>query len=74
MQTSEEALRNLQFWVERHFGDTTPGAATARFHGAVETLVAEWDRHAAIHADDRRSSESNPFDLDEDDEGGVRED
>ena len=74
VQTSEEALRNLQFWVERHFGDTTPGAATARFHGAVETLVAEWDRHAAIHADDRRSSESNPFDLDEDDEGGVRED
>ena len=74
VQTSEDALRNLQFWVERHFGDTMPGAATARFHGAVETLVAEWEKHAAIHAEDRFSSESSPFDSDDDEEGGVRED
>ena len=74
VQTSEDALHNLQFWVERHFGDTTPGAATARFHGAVETLVAEWEKHAAIHAEDRFSSESSPFDSDDDEEGGVRED
>ena len=28
---------------ERYFGDTTPGVATARFHEAVEHLMAEWD-------------------------------
>jgi hypothetical protein len=66
--TDDAARANLQFWAERHFGDTSPGAATARFHGAVEQLMAEWDRHAAIHAGDRRSSESDPLD-DEDDEG-----
>lgn len=64
------ALANLAHWSERHFGDTAPGAATARFHAAIERLLAEWDRHAAIHADDRRSSESDPLD-DEDDEEGL---
>ncbi|MBX3194595.1 MAG: CDP-glycerol glycerophosphotransferase family protein [Microbacteriaceae bacterium] len=64
------ALANLAHWSERHFGETTPGAATARFHAAVEKLMGEWDRHAAIHAGDRHSSESDPLD-DEDDEEGL---
>jgi hypothetical protein len=64
------ALANLAHWSERHFGDTTPGAATERFHAAVEKLLGEWDRHAAIHFGDRRSSESDPLD-DEDDEEGL---
>ncbi|QEO10492.1 CDP-glycerol glycerophosphotransferase family protein [Protaetiibacter larvae] len=63
-----EARSALAYWSEHHFGDTSPGAATARFHGAVEQLIAEWDRHAELHALDRRSSESDPFDEDEDDE------
>ena len=54
-------------WVQHYFGDTTPGAATARFHAAVATLYAEWDRVGALHAGDPITSESNPFD-DEDDE------
>ncbi|CAN5267989.1 CDP-glycerol glycerophosphotransferase family protein [soil metagenome] len=41
--TSESAHSTLNYWVERHFGDTTPGAATARFEGAIETLMARWD-------------------------------
>ena len=65
-----EALATLAYWSERHFGDTTPGAATARFHAAVGRLLAEWDRHAAIHIADRHVSESDPLD-DEDDEEGL---
>ena len=63
------ALDKLRHWSTHHFGDTTPGAATERFHAAVEQLVAEWDRHAQVHAADRRVSESDPFDDDDDEEG-----
>jgi hypothetical protein len=48
----DEAESRLRSWVERYFGDTTPGATTARFHGAVAHLMDEWDTHAALHADD----------------------
>ena len=65
--TSTEAHEKLTLWVTRYFGDTTPGAATARFHAAVDTLYAEWQRVAEQHASDPITSESNPFD-DEDDE------
>ncbi|MDQ0575901.1 hypothetical protein [Agromyces albus] len=44
------ALARLGVWVERYFGDTTPGATTARFHDAVDHLMDEWARFAAIHA------------------------
>lgn len=64
-----EPRETLAHWSQHHFGDTTPGAATARFHAAVEKLIAEWERFAAIHAGDRRTSESDPFDDDEDEEG-----
>jgi len=46
------AQDRLRSWVERYFGDTTPGAATERFHAAVSHVMAEWDRHAALHAGD----------------------
>ncbi|MFD6053400.1 CDP-glycerol glycerophosphotransferase family protein [Agromyces sp. NPDC060279] len=48
----QEALDRLGYWVERYFGDTSPGAATARFHAAVDHLMAEWERFAAEHLDD----------------------
>ncbi|GAA3871947.1 CDP-glycerol glycerophosphotransferase family protein [Leifsonia kafniensis] len=48
----ETAEARLAIWVERYFGDPTPGAATARFHGAVQHLLDEWERFAAIHAAD----------------------
>jgi hypothetical protein len=48
-----ESRERLEFWVERYFGDTTPGAATGRLHAAVSHLVAEWERHARLHQDDR---------------------
>ncbi len=66
--TSEEAHASLRLWVERYFGDTTPGAATARFHAAVDALYAAWDAAAAQHAGDPLTSESNPFDEDDDED------
>jgi hypothetical protein len=71
VQHSDEAQASLEFWVTHHFGDTTPGSATARFHAAVEELVAEWERQAAVHAGDVTGTESDPFDGDEDDEDST---
>jgi hypothetical protein len=47
-----ETVGRLDSWVRRYFGDPTPGAATQRFHRAVDHLMAEWERYAALHADD----------------------
>jgi hypothetical protein len=68
VQFDEDAQERLNFWVERHFGDTRPGVATKRFHKAIDKLMAEWARHETIHAADLRGSDSDPFDDDEDDE------
>ena len=46
------AEARLHSWVDKYFGDPTPGAATARFHDAVGHLMTEWDRFAALHATD----------------------
>ncbi|QQD76986.1 hypothetical protein I8920_04325 [Curtobacterium sp. YC1] len=40
-------LARLQHWVRRYFGDTTPGAATERFHEAIEWLLERWRTVAA---------------------------
>jgi hypothetical protein len=48
----DAAQARLKSWVERYFGDTTPGASTERFHAAVRHLMDEWDRHAALRAED----------------------
>jgi hypothetical protein len=48
----QAALERLGIWVERYFGDMTPGATTRRFHAAVDHLFAEWERFAAMHAGD----------------------
>jgi hypothetical protein len=48
----QAALERLGYWVERYFGDMTPGATTKRFHAAVDHLFAEWERFAAMHAGD----------------------
>ena len=60
-----DALARLGVWVERYFGDTTPGVTTARFHAAVDHLMAEWERFAALHADD---GEVDEFEEDDEDE------
>ncbi|WP_349814840.1 hypothetical protein [Curtobacterium sp. MCJR17_043] len=45
-----EQLARLRHWVHRYFGDTTPGTATARFHAAVDRLVAHWHEVAAARS------------------------
>ena len=66
----ENARATLAYWVERHFGDTSPGEATRRFRAAITHLFEEWDKHGLIHAGDRAASEGDPFD-DEEDEDSV---
>ncbi|MEO6115561.1 MAG: CDP-glycerol glycerophosphotransferase family protein [Pseudolysinimonas sp.] len=68
VQNDTAARENLQFWATHHFGDTTPGASTQRFHEAVERLMAEWERNATVHAGDRPDHAGDGAD-DEDDEG-----
>lgn len=67
VQNDSEALGRLNRWVDYHFGDTTPGAATARFHAAVETLMAKWNEHAAMDYNDSPQVGLDDFDGEEDD-------
>ncbi len=48
VQHSADARASLEYWVTRHFGDTSAGASTERFHAAIEQLIREWDRHALL--------------------------
>ncbi len=43
VRADDEAVARLHRWVRHHFGDTSPGAATARLHAAIERLLEEWD-------------------------------
>ncbi|WP_448810528.1 hypothetical protein [Agromyces bauzanensis] len=61
----EAALERLGVWVERYFGDTTPGVTTERFHAAVDHLMAEWERFAALHAGEEEVDEFEEEDEDE---------
>lgn len=44
------ARDRLVEWSTRYFGDTSPGAPTARFHAAIETLLARADAHSGGNA------------------------
>ncbi len=68
VQFDEDARARLEYWVKRHFGDTTPGEATRRFRAAIQHLLDEWDKHGRIHEGDRVGSEGDPFEDDEDEE------
>ncbi|MBP2378262.1 hypothetical protein JOF42_001757 [Microbacterium phyllosphaerae] len=47
VRADEAAIARLRMWVQHYFGDTTPGVATAKFHGAIDRLMQEWDRWQA---------------------------
>ncbi|MFB2556638.1 CDP-glycerol glycerophosphotransferase family protein [Herbiconiux liangxiaofengii] len=55
-EVSHDSAARLRLgrWVQHYFGDTRPGAATTRFHAAVEHLLGEWNRNAALHARDEQ--------------------
>ena len=42
LRDDPEAVARLEHWVRQYFGDTSPGAATARFHEAVQRLMDEY--------------------------------
>lgn len=69
VQHDPDARKKLQFWATHHFGDTTPGVATRRFHDAVDRLLVEWDRFAAQHAGDLPDHSGDGAEGDEDEEG-----
>ncbi|WP_426320152.1 CDP-glycerol glycerophosphotransferase family protein [Microbacterium sp. E-13] len=63
-----DAVARLEEWVTRYFGDTAPGAATERFHAAVQRLMDDWDAWYARSVDE--SDDGEPEDEAElDDEG-----
>ena len=53
VRTDPDSVARLDHWVRHYFGDTSPGAASARFHDAIARLMAEWDRwHSASREPD----------------------
>lgn len=61
-----EAVERLDHWVSHYFGDTSPGAATARFHTAIDRLMHEWDDWYARTAQDEDEDEpEDEADLDD---------
>jgi hypothetical protein len=62
-----DAVARLEHWVRHYFGDTTPGAATARFHAAIERLMAEWDtwHERALDDDEEDLEHEDESELDD---------
>jgi hypothetical protein len=52
LEHDPKAQERLEFWCRHYFGETSPGAATAKFEAAISHLMAEWDRHARLHEGD----------------------
>jgi CDP-glycerol glycerophosphotransferase (TagB/SpsB family) len=67
----ETARSNLAFWANHHFGDTTPGSATARFHAAIDTLVERWEEQDATHEREARVEHDALDDEDDSDDESV---
>jgi hypothetical protein len=64
-----DAVARLERWVSHYFGDTSPGAATARFHAAIAQLMDAWDQWHKRSEDDEeeddRDDEREEAELDE---------
>lgn len=61
-----DATAKLEGWVRHYFGDTTPGAATARFEAAIGELMARWDEWDARSVDEDLDAADDEAELDED--------
>jgi hypothetical protein len=58
-----DAVARLEQWVRHYFGDTAPGAATTRFHGAIRHLMEEWDQWYARTVEE--ADEADEAELDD---------
>ncbi|WP_040165019.1 CDP-glycerol glycerophosphotransferase family protein [Microbacterium gorillae] len=62
------ATARLSLWVKHYFGDTAPGAPTAKFHDAIATLMERWDEWNQWELERRdETEEHDPEELEEDD-------
>jgi hypothetical protein len=59
-----DAVARLEEWVRHYFGDTSPGAATARFHAAIGDLMDRWEawHGRADNAEDDEESDEAELD------------
>jgi len=62
-----DAVARLEQWVAHYFGDTAPGAATARFHAAVGELMESWERWHRRSLDDQDLDEEETEEAELDD-------
>lgn len=61
-----DAVSRLDSWVRHYFGDTAPGSATARFEGAIATLMDRWDQwHDRALSEDPDEPDTDEAELDE---------
>jgi len=61
-----DAVSRLERWVTHYFGDTAPGAATARFEASVQRLMDDWERwYARSVADEEDDEPDDEAELDD---------
>jgi hypothetical protein len=60
-----DAVARLEQWVTHYFGDTAPGAATARFETAVQRLMDDWERWYARSVAEEDEEPDDEADLDD---------
>ncbi|WP_404433565.1 CDP-glycerol glycerophosphotransferase family protein [Microbacterium lacus] len=65
-----ETIARLQHWSEHYFGDTAPGAATARFHDAVGDLMSKWELWHLRTADDDTAEDDDTEEAELDEDAG----
>ncbi|MDQ0645014.1 hypothetical protein QFZ46_003174 [Microbacterium murale] len=63
-----DAIKKLHMWVQRYFGDTTPGVATAKFHAAIAQLMGAWDEWRIREMGTIKADEDDDDEEDKDDE------
>jgi hypothetical protein len=68
VRADDAAIARLRMWVQHYFGDTTPGAATEKFHAAVGQLMEKWDRWHAHEMGAIRPDEDDDYDEADEDE------
>lgn len=65
LQEDRAAVERLEGWVRHYFGETAPGAATARFHGAISELMDRWETWHLRTVDDIDEPDQDEADLDD---------
>jgi hypothetical protein len=68
--SDSEASVRLQSWVRHYFGDTSPGAATERFHAAIARLMDEWERWHLLATEEDEDDEPDPDEAELDEDAG----